>query len=98
MVYQEIALSANGGKNNGDIKEVYAFFAPALGETEKIQFPERYYRGQENYVVKVDNANFTRDGYTFKEWTGDAAGTKPLQSASTSTTMCRMPYTHSGIR
>ena len=77
MVYQEIALSANGGKNNGDIKEVYAFFAPALGETEKIQFPERYYRGQENYVVKVDNANFTRDGYTFKEWTGDAAGTKP---------------------
>ena len=74
---KKIALSANGGKNNGDIKEVYAFFAPALGETEKIQFPERYYRGQENYVVKVDNANFTRDGYTFKEWTGDAAGTKP---------------------
>ena len=74
---KKIALSANGGKNNGDIKEVYAFFAPALGATEKIQFPERYYRGQENYVVKVDNANFTRDGYTFKEWTGDAAGTKP---------------------
>ena len=74
---KKVTLNANGGKNNGTINEVYAFFAPALGETETIQFPKQYYRGQVNYVVKVDNAKFTRDGYTFKEWTGDAAGTKP---------------------
>ena len=74
---KKVALSANGGENSGNITEVYAFFAPALGENATIQFPSRYYRGQVNYVVNVDNTSFTRDGYTFKEWTGDAAGTKP---------------------
>ena len=74
---KKVLLNANGGQNNGDIQEVYAFFAPALGETKTIQFPSRYNRGQVSYVVKVDDTKFTRDGYSFKEWTGDAAGTKP---------------------
>ena len=74
---KKVLLNANGGQNNGDIQEVYAFFAPALGETKTIQFPSRYNRGQVSYVVKVDDTKFTRDGYTFKGWTGDAAGTKP---------------------
>lgn len=76
---KKVLLNANGGQNNGDIQEVYAFFAPALGETKTIQFPSRYNRGQVSYVVKVDDTKFTRDGYTFKEWTGDAAGEKPYE-------------------
>ena len=76
---KKVLLNANGGQNNGDIQEVYAFFAPALGETKTIQFPSRYNRGQVSYVVKVDDTKFTRDGYTFKEWTGDVAGEKPYE-------------------
>ena len=33
---KKVLLNANGGQNNGDIQEVYAFFAPALGETKTI--------------------------------------------------------------
>ena len=83
---KKVPLNANGGQNNGDIQEVYAFFAPALGESETINFLKQYNRprpngesGYVNYVVAVDNTKFTRDGYIFKEWTGDVAGEKPYE-------------------
>ena len=76
---KKVPLNTNGGDNSGNIQEVYAFFAPALGEDETIQFPSSYSRNGVNYVVKVDDTQFTREGYTFKEWTGDAAGTKPYE-------------------
>ena len=76
---KKVPLNTNGGDNSGNIQEVYAFFAPALGEDETIQFPSSYSRNGVNYVVKVDDTQFTREGYTFKEWTGDAAGEKPYE-------------------
>ena len=74
---KKVPLNANGGRNNGNVQEIYAFFAPALNDGETIPFVERYYVGQTSYIINVNSDDFTRDGYTFKEWTGDAAGTKP---------------------
>ena len=76
---KKVTLNTNGGENNGNIKEVYAFFAPALKNDETIQFVDRYYVEQTNYIIQVTSDKFTRDGYTFKEWTGDAAGEKPYE-------------------
>ena len=74
---KKVPLNANGGRNNGNVQEIYAFFAPALNDGETIPFVERYYVGQTSYIINVNSDDFTRDGYSFKEWTGDAAGTKP---------------------
>ena len=74
---KKIPLNVNGGQNKGEVAEVYAFFAPALESSETIALPKTYYVGKTNYINTVDQADITRDGYTFKEWTGDAAGTKP---------------------
>lgn len=74
---KKVPLNANGGRNNGNVQEIYAFFAPALNDGETIPFVERYYVGQTSYIIDVNSDDFTRDGYSFKEWTGDAAGTKP---------------------
>ena len=76
---KKVTLNANGGKNNGSIKDVYAFFAPALKNDKTIPFVDSYHVGQANYIIQVNSDNFTRDGYTFKEWTGDAAGEKPYE-------------------
>ena len=76
---KKVTLNANGGENNGNIKEVYAFFAPALKDDKTITFATRYYVGQTNYIINVTSDAFTRDGYTFKEWTSDAAGEKPYE-------------------
>ena len=73
---KKVPLNANGGRNNGNVQEIYAFFAPALNDGETIPFVERYYVGQTSYIINVNSDDFTRDGYSFKEWTGDAAGTK----------------------
>ena len=74
---KKIPLNVNDGQNEGNVAEVYAFFAPALESSETIALPKTYYVGKTNYINTVDQADITRDGYTFKEWTGDAAGTKP---------------------
>ena len=74
---KKIPLNVNGGQNKGSVTEVYAFFAPALESGKTIPLPNTYFVGQTNYINTVNNADITRDGYTFKEWTGDAAGTKP---------------------
>ena len=74
---KKVSLDANGGQNNGNVQQVYVFFAPALESSETIALPKTYHVGQTNYINTVDQADITRDGYTFKEWTGDAAGTKP---------------------
>ena len=76
---KKIPLNVNDGKNIGNVTEVYAFFAPALESGKTIPLPKTYYVGQTNYINTVNNADITRDGYTFKEWTGDAAGTKPYE-------------------
>ena len=76
---KKIPLNLNGGQNNGNIKEVYAFFAPALENGKTISLPKTYYVGQTNYINTVKSADITRDGYTFKEWTSDAAGEKPYE-------------------
>ena len=76
---KKVPLNANGGRNNGNVQEIYAFFAPALNDGETIPFVERYYVGQTSYIINVNSDDFTREGYPFKEWTGDAAGTKPYE-------------------
>ena len=76
---KKVPLNVNGGQNNGNIKEVYAFFAPALENGKTISLPKNYYVGQTNYINTVKSADITRDGYTFKEWTSDAAGEKPYE-------------------
>ena len=73
---KKVPLNANGGRNNGNVQEIYAFFAPALNDGETIPFVERYYVGQTSYIINVNSDDFTREGYTFKEWTGDVAGEK----------------------
>ena len=76
---KKVPLNANGGRNNGNVQEIYAFFAPALNDGETIPFVERYYVGQTSYIINVNSDDFTREGYTFKEWTGDVAGEKPYE-------------------
>ena len=76
---KKVPLNVNGGQNNGNIKEVYAFFAPALESGKTISLPKNYYVGPTNYINTVKSADITRDGYTFKEWTSDAAGEKPYE-------------------
>ena len=76
---KKIPLNVNGGQNKGSVTEVYAFFAPALNDGETIPFVERYYVGQTSYIINVNSDDFTREGYTFKEWTGDVAGEKPYE-------------------
>lgn len=73
---KEVPVSANGGTNNGSKKTVYAYVAPALDDGKVL------YLNNSNFSTKnnnIDSSNFTRDGYTFKEWTGDAAGEKPYE-------------------
>lgn len=76
---KKIPLNVNDGQNNGNIEEVYAFFAPALENGKTIPLPKTYYVGQTNYINTVKSEDIIRDGYTFKEWTGDAAGEKPYE-------------------
>lgn len=76
---KKVTLNANGGQNNGNIQDVYAFFAPALKNDKTITFATEYYVGKINYVINVNSDAFTREGYTFKEWTSDAAGEKPYE-------------------
>ena len=76
---KKIPLNVNDGQNEGNVTEVYAFFAPALESGKTIPLPKTYYVEKTNYINTVNNADFTREGYTFKEWTGDAAGEKPYE-------------------
>ena len=76
---KKIPLNVNDGQNEGNVTEVYAFFAPALESGKTIPLPKTYYVEKTNYINTVNNADFTREGYTFKEWTGDVAGEKPYE-------------------